>query len=239
MLPAAAAQLVKRGHRVLVETGAGLGVGMPDEAYQQAGAEIIADHAGVFAAAEMIVKVKEPLPEEYPLLRRGQILFTYLHLAASRPLTEALAASGATGIAYETVEVNGRLPLLEPMSEIAGRMSHHGRRVFPGKTQGRQGRAARRRARRAAGQGGGHRRRHRGVNAARMATGLGRGRDHPGSGSGADAFPGHHDAAPRTRSTPARPASRNCCPRVDLLDRRGAGARRQGAEADHAARCCA
>jgi alanine dehydrogenase len=173
MLPAAAAQLAKRGHRVLVETGAGLGVGVPDEAYQQAGVEIIPDHAGVFAAAEMIVKVKEPMPEEYPLLRRGQILFTYLHLAASLPLTEALAASGATCIAYETVDVKGRLPLLEPMSEIAGRMSiivgayflekHKGGKgvllggvpgVLPGKVVVIGGGTS-------------------GVNAARMATGLG------------------------------------------------------------------
>ncbi len=123
LLPSAAYQLIKRGHRVLVERGAGVGSGYPDADYEQAGANMIAEHAAVFAEADLIVKVKEPLPEEYGLLRRGQILFTYLHLAANKPLTEALAKSGAVCIAYETVEVNRRLPLLEPMSEIAGRMS--------------------------------------------------------------------------------------------------------------------
>src|SRR3954466_9876858 len=123
LLPSSAYQLTKRGHTVLVERGAGEGSGYPDTEYTHAGAELVAGHAEVFERAEMIVKGKEPLPEEYGLLRRGQILFTYLHLAASKPLTEALAASGVTAIAYETVEVNRRLPLLEPMSEIAGRMS--------------------------------------------------------------------------------------------------------------------
>ncbi len=123
LLPAAAYQLIKRGHTVIVETNAGAGIGFHDSDYQTAGAEIVATHEEVFARADMIVKVKEPLASEIPLLRPGQILFTYLHLAASRPLTEALLATGATCIAYETVEVNRRLPLLEPMSEIAGRMS--------------------------------------------------------------------------------------------------------------------
>ena len=123
MLPSAIYQLVKRGHRVLVEKGAGVGSGYADAEYVQAGAELIEKHADVFAGADMVVKVKEPLPEEYGLLREGLILFTYLHLAASRPLTEALVKARVTGIAYETVEVNRRLPLLEPMSEIAGRMS--------------------------------------------------------------------------------------------------------------------
>lgn len=123
VLPAAVYQLKKRGHEVLVETGAGAGVGFPDEAYEAAGAEILRHHDAVFARAELVVKVKEPLPSEYDLLRPGQILFTYLHLAANPELTLALLESGATCIAYETVEVNRRLPLLEPMSEIAGRMS--------------------------------------------------------------------------------------------------------------------
>ncbi len=123
LLPSGAYQLTKRNHTVLIERGAGEGSGYPDDEYTRAGAELVASHAEVFERAEMIVKVKEPLPEEYGLLRRGQLLFTYLHLAASKPLTEALAASGVTAIAYETVEVNRRLPLLEPMSEIAGRMS--------------------------------------------------------------------------------------------------------------------
>jgi alanine dehydrogenase len=123
LLPSGAYQLIKRGHRIVVETNAGAGTGFPDEEYIKAGAQMVATHEEVFAQADMIVKVKEPLAAEFPLLRPGQILFTYLHLAASKPLTEALAASKVTGIAYETVEVNRRLPLLEPMSEIAGRMS--------------------------------------------------------------------------------------------------------------------
>ncbi len=123
LTPAATYQFTKRGHQVLVETGAGAGAGFPDADYAKAGAEVVADHAELFARGELVVKVKEPLPDEYPLLRPGQILFTYLHLAANRQLTEALMASGVTALAYETVEVNHRLPLLEPMSEIAGRMS--------------------------------------------------------------------------------------------------------------------
>ena len=123
LLPSGAYQLIQRGHTVVVERGAGVGAGYPDAEYAAAGATLLDAHAGVFAQADLIIKVKEPLPEEYPLLRRGQILFTYLHLAASKPLTEALMKSGATCVAYETIEVNRRLPLLEPMSEIAGRMS--------------------------------------------------------------------------------------------------------------------
>ncbi len=123
LLPGGAYQLTKRGHQVLVERGAGVGAGYADADYERAGARLVDSHAGVFAEADLIIKVKEPLPSEYPLLRPGQILFTYLHLAASKPLTEALMKSGATCIAYETIEVNRRLPLLEPMSEIAGRMS--------------------------------------------------------------------------------------------------------------------
>jgi len=123
LLPSGTYQLVKRGHQVLVERGAGVGSGYPDEDYAVAGAELLDDHAEVFRRAEIIVKVKEPLTVEYALLRQGQILFTYLHLAANRELTLALVKSGVTALAYETVELNRRLPLLEPMSEIAGRMS--------------------------------------------------------------------------------------------------------------------
>jgi alanine dehydrogenase len=123
LLPSAAYQLARRGHRVIVERQAGVGAGFPDTDYEQAGARLIDTHAGVFAEADLVVKVKEPQPEELALLRRGQILFTYLHLAADKALTAALLKSGVTGIAYETIDVNGRLPLLEPMSEIAGRMS--------------------------------------------------------------------------------------------------------------------
>jgi alanine dehydrogenase len=123
LAPSAAYQLTRRGHRVLVEAGAGVGAGFPDSDYAAAGATLLQEHAALFEQGELIVKVKEPQPSECPLLRRGQILFTYLHLAASRTLTEALLKSGVTGIAYETVDVRGHLPLLEPMSEIAGRMS--------------------------------------------------------------------------------------------------------------------
>lgn len=123
LLPSGVYQLVRRGHQVLVERNAGAGSGYPDQDYEQAGATMVADHAEVFAKSDLIIKVKEPVPSEYPLLRRGQILFTYLHLAPNKPLTEALLKAGVTGIAYETIELNRRLPLLEPMSEIAGRMS--------------------------------------------------------------------------------------------------------------------
>ena len=123
LLPSAVNQLTRHGHSVLVEKNAGAGSGYPDETYAKADAEIVDQAKDVFSRAEMIVKVKEPLEVEFPLLRKGQILFTYLHLAASKPLTEALLKSGVTGVAYETIQVNNRLPLLEPMSEIAGRMS--------------------------------------------------------------------------------------------------------------------
>jgi alanine dehydrogenase len=123
LLPSLTKQLTRHGHSVLVERNAGLGSGYPDQDYINAGAEIVEQAKEVFARADMIVKVKEPLEAEFPLLRRGQILFTYLHLAASKSLTEALLKSGVTGVAYETIQVDHRLPLLEPMSEIAGRMS--------------------------------------------------------------------------------------------------------------------
>jgi alanine dehydrogenase len=123
LLPSGTNELTKHGHSVLVEKNAGLGSGYSDQDYVKAGAEIVEQAQDVFARADMIVKVKEPLKAEFPLLRRGQILFTYLHLAASKPLTEALLKSGVTGVAYETIQVDHRLPLLEPMSEIAGRMS--------------------------------------------------------------------------------------------------------------------
>ena len=173
LVPSAVEQLKRRGHSVLVERNAGDGSGYPDNEYAKAGAETVDLAKDVFARADMIVKVKEPLKVEFSLLRKGQILFTYLHLAASKPLTEALLESGVTSIAYETIQVGNRLPLLEPMSEIAGRMSvvmgayfltkHHGGSgvllggvpgVLPGRVVVIGGGTA-------------------GVNAARMATGLG------------------------------------------------------------------
>lgn len=123
LLPSATYQLTRRGHKVVVERNAGAGSGYFDKDYADAGATVVDSHEAVFAEADLIVKVKEPQVSEFPLLRPGQILFTYLHLAASKDLTLALMKSGVTGLAYETIEVNRRLPLLEPMSEIAGRMS--------------------------------------------------------------------------------------------------------------------
>jgi alanine dehydrogenase len=122
-VPAMVHDLVEQGHRVLVQAGAGQGAGITDAQFAAAGAELVADAAAVWRDAALIVKVKEPLPEEYPLLRPGQVLFTYFHLAASRTLTDALLASGAHCFAYETLTVDGRLPLLAPMSEVAGRMA--------------------------------------------------------------------------------------------------------------------
>jgi alanine dehydrogenase len=124
MTPAGAQELVSRGHRVLIEASAGVGSGFSDADYQAAGAEIAKDAAAVWSAAEMIVKVKEPIAAEYSLMRKGQTLFTYLHLAASRACTDAILNSGTTAIAYETVQLPNRmLPLLQPMSEVAGRLS--------------------------------------------------------------------------------------------------------------------
>jgi len=114
---------VQNGHTVLVETGAGLGSAITDQDYIDAGAQIVATADEVWQRADMIQKVKEPIAAEYPKMRKGQILYTYLHLAASRECTEAIIKSGTTAFAYETVEVNGTLPLLAPMSEVAGRMS--------------------------------------------------------------------------------------------------------------------
>src|SRR4051794_22026763 len=124
LTPGSVRELIVHGHSVLVQRGAGVNIGFSDEAYAAAGAGLAADAAEVFAGADMIVKVKEPQPEEIARLRQGQILFTYLHLAADREQTEGLMRSGATCIAYETVtDRRGGLPLLAPMSEVAGRMS--------------------------------------------------------------------------------------------------------------------
>jgi alanine dehydrogenase len=124
LTPESAYELVAHGHRVLAETGAGEGIGAHDDLYRKAGAEIVATAAEVFAAAEMVVKVKEPQAAERAMLRPGQILYTYLHLAPDPEQTRDLIASGATCIAYETVtDANGGLPLLKPMSQVAGRMA--------------------------------------------------------------------------------------------------------------------
>ncbi|MBX3426875.1 MAG: alanine dehydrogenase [Pirellulales bacterium] len=124
MLPVGVEELVRRGHRVLIEAGAGLGSGIPDHDYQDAGAVLAAAPDEIFGEADLIVKVKEPQANEWPLIRRGQTVFTYFHFAADRELTEAVLATGCTAVAYETLADNqGRLPLLTPMSEVAGRMS--------------------------------------------------------------------------------------------------------------------
>src|SRR5262245_58196046 len=123
LTPAGARELAAQGHEVVVEAGAGMGSAFPDEAYVGAGARL-ARVDEVWEACDLVLKVKEPLPAEYGRLRAGQMLFTYLHLAPARELTEALVASGAICIAYETVETDdGRLPLLAPMSEVAGRLA--------------------------------------------------------------------------------------------------------------------
>ncbi|SDG03441.1 L-alanine dehydrogenase [Limimonas halophila] len=124
LVPAGVRELVHHGHTVYVESGAGAGIGLNDGEYQAAGGEIVADADAVFANAEMIVKVKEPQPAEVARLRPDHLLFTYLHLAAEPALTQGLRDSGCTAIAYETVtDAHGRLPLLAPMSEVAGRMA--------------------------------------------------------------------------------------------------------------------
>jgi alanine dehydrogenase len=124
MTPVGVDELVRRGHTVLVEDQAGMGSGITNEEYDQVGAEIVAGPSDIFARADMIVKVKEPLPSEIEMMREGQVMFTYFHFAASRALTEGVLKSGSTAIAYETITDNrGGLPLLTPMSEVAGKMS--------------------------------------------------------------------------------------------------------------------
>jgi alanine dehydrogenase len=122
LTPSGVHQLSSDGHRLLVEQGAGQGSGFSDDEYSRAGG-IVVDRAALFSQAELVIKVKEPLAEEYELLRQGQILFTYLHLAPNRPLAEALLLRRVTAFAYETLEHDGTTPLLAPMSEIAGRMA--------------------------------------------------------------------------------------------------------------------
>ena len=139
MIPAGVEDLTRNGHTVLIQRGAGTGSGIPDEQYLENGATIVETAAEVFAQAELIVKVKEPQPEEWPLLREGQMLFTYFHFAADEELTQGVLNTGVTAIAYETLEGRkGDLPLLTPMSEVAGRMSiQEGARFLERPTQGR------------------------------------------------------------------------------------------------------
>jgi alanine dehydrogenase len=140
LMPAAVRELTLVGHSVTVQAGAGLGVGCSDEDYRTAGAQLAPDAKAVFAACDMVVKVKEPQPSECALLRPGQVLFTYLHLAADRAQAEGLMKSGAVAIAYETVTASdGSLPLLVPMSEVAGRMSVQVGALYLQKAQGGRG----------------------------------------------------------------------------------------------------
>jgi alanine dehydrogenase len=126
LVPSTVRELTDKGHRVMIESGAGVGAGLPDADYRASGGEIVDNADGVYGNAELIVKVKEPLATERKKLRRGQVLFTYLHLAPDRAQTEDLLSSGVTAIAYETVTGSqGTLPLLTPMSEVAGRMAPH------------------------------------------------------------------------------------------------------------------
>jgi alanine dehydrogenase len=124
MIPVGVEELTRAGHKVLIQAGAGHGSGIADEQYAANGAEIIANAAEIWARADLIVKVKEPMTSEWPTMRNGQLVFTYFHFAADRALTDAVMNSGITAIAYETIkDKNGALPLLTPMSEVAGRMS--------------------------------------------------------------------------------------------------------------------
>ena len=140
LVPSSVRELVFHGHKVLVETKAGMGIGFDDATYQAAGATIVNSAAEIFGQAEMIVKVKEPQPNECKMLRKGQLLYTYLHLAPDPEQTEGLLKSGCTAIAYETVtNARGGLPLLAPMSEVAGRMSVQVGAHYLEKAQGGRG----------------------------------------------------------------------------------------------------
>jgi alanine dehydrogenase len=124
MIPVGVEELTRAGHAVLIQAGAGQGSGISDEQYSINGAEIVADAGAIWKRADLVVKVKEPLPEEWPMMRPGQIVFTYFHFAADEQLTRAVMKSGITAVAYETIkDARGNLPLLTPMSEVAGRMS--------------------------------------------------------------------------------------------------------------------
>jgi alanine dehydrogenase len=140
MTPAGVEVMCKHGHEVLVETGAGLGSGFSDEEYVAAGAGLITAPEEIYGRADMVMHVKEPQRSEYALIRNGQIIFTYFHFAASEELTRAMIASGAVCIAYETiVGANGSLPLLTPMSEVAGRMAAQEAAKYAERTQGGRG----------------------------------------------------------------------------------------------------
>ena len=125
LIPPAAAELIKHGHEVSIQSGAGVASGYPDEDYRRVDAQIVPDAAALYGSAKLLLKVKEPIASEYGLLRKDHILFSYLHLAATPKLAQTLKEKGLTAVAFETIEVNGKLPLLAPMSDIAGRLSVH------------------------------------------------------------------------------------------------------------------
>lgn len=140
MTPAGVAELIKHGHKVFVQHTAGEGSGFPDAAYEHVGAEILPTIEDVYTQSEMIIKVKEPIEPEYPLIRKDQLVYTYFHFASDRPLTEAMIKSGAVCLAYETVEeADHSLPLLRPMSEVAGRMAVLNGAYYLQKTKGGKG----------------------------------------------------------------------------------------------------
>ncbi len=140
MTPAGVAELIKHGHKVFVQHTAGEGSGFPDAAYEHVGAEILSTIEDVYAQSEMIIKVKEPIEPEYALIRKDQLVYTYFHFASDRPLTEAMIQSGAVCLAYETVEeADHSLPLLRPMSEVAGRMAVLNGAYYLQKTKGGKG----------------------------------------------------------------------------------------------------
>ena len=206
MIPVGVEELTRKGHRVLIQSGAGQGSGISDEAYASNGAEILPDLSAIWKRADLIVKVKEPLCEEWPLLRAGQIVFTYFHFAADEKLTRAVMKSGITAIAYETIkDARGNLPLLTPMSEVAGRMSiqegakflerpFEGRGILlggvPGRAAGQRRHPRRRRRRRQRRQGRGRPRRQ---------------RHHPRRQSRPAALPRRRDAAERDHAVQRPP----------------------------------
>ncbi|MDP2707680.1 MAG: alanine dehydrogenase, partial [Burkholderiales bacterium] len=125
LIPPAVGELVKSGHEVFIQSSAGIASGYPDEDYRRVGAQIVPDGVVLYGGVQMVLKVKEPIAPEYDLLRKDHLLFSYLHLASTPKLAHALREKGLTAVAFETVEANGNLPLLAPMSDIAGRLSVH------------------------------------------------------------------------------------------------------------------
>ena len=235
LTPAGVRELTDHGHEVLVQKGAGEGSAIDDADYEAQGARIVPDAEAVFGEAEMVLGVKEPQPQEVELLRPDHTLFTYLHLAPDPELTKGLVESGATCIAYETVEDSkGRLPLLAPMSEVAGKIATQAGRLHAREAARRPRRAARRRARRGGGERDGDRRRRGGLQRGLDRDRHGGRRVHLRPQRRPPARAGHllrraglHrlrlDARDRGDAADGRPR-----------DRRGARARRQGAVRDHA-----